>query len=131
MLRAGYFSSQRELLVDGHRQDYEQFAAGIRQAVASAGDIALPVQSTGDTQVSRFVIRACAPPNRVEYENGEVVFSVAPSLEKQFLSFIEFSPDSELPDSPISYHHHYNGMADDGSYVAPDSLPVIFTLERV
>ena len=131
MLRAGYFSSQRELLVDGRRQDYDQFAAAVRQALASAGHIPLPVASAGDTQVSRFVVRAGTPPNRVSSEGGDVVFSLAPSLERQFLSFIQFPPDSELPDSPIQYHHHYDAVADDGTHVAPDSLPVVFTLERV
>jgi len=131
MLRAGYFSSQRELLVDGRREDYDQFALAVRQAGASAGHVPLSVESTGDTQVSRFVVRAGTPPNRVSYEGGDVVFSVAPSLERQFLSFIQFPTDSELPDSPIPYHHHYDGVADYGRYVAPDSLPVVFTLERV
>jgi hypothetical protein len=131
MLRAGYFSSQRELLVDGRRRDYDQFAAAVRQAFVSAGHIALPVASAGDTPVSRFVVRAGTPPNRVSYEGGDVIFFLAPSLEKQFLSFIQFPADSELPDSPIQYHHHYDGVADDGTHVAPDSLPVVFTLERV
>ena len=131
MLRAGYFSSQRELLVDGRRRDYEQFAAAVRQAIGSAGNIPLSVKSTGDTQVSRFIVRSGMPPNRVTYEGSDVVFSIAPSLEKQFLSFIQFPPDSELPGSPVQYHHHYDGVADDGTFVAPDSLPVVFGLERL
>jgi hypothetical protein len=130
MLRVGYFSSQQELLVAGPRPAYEQFAAAVREAVSGAGPVALRVQSTGDGQVSRFVIRTGAAPNRVSYKDGEVVFSVAPSLERQFLSFIQFPPDSELPASPVQYHHHYDGVADDGTYVAADSLPVVFTLER-
>jgi hypothetical protein len=58
-------SAQRELLVDGPRRNYEEFAALVRQALATTSDVALPVHSTGDAQVSRFIIRAGAPPNRV------------------------------------------------------------------
>ena len=131
MLRAGYFRSQRELRVDGRRRDYDQFAAAVRQVLVTDGYIALPVASAGDTPVIRFVVQAGTPPNRVRYEGGDVIFILAPSLEKQFLSFIQFPADSELPDSPIPYHHHYDGVADDGTHIAPDSLPVVFTLERI
>jgi hypothetical protein len=130
MLRAGYYSSQRELLVDGTRRDYEQFAATVCQALASSADMDLTVESTGVTEVSCFVVRRGAPPNRVVYEGGAVVFFIAPSLKEQFLSFIQFPPDSELPDSLIQYHHHYEGRANDGTYVSTDSLPVVFGLER-
>jgi hypothetical protein len=131
MLRAGYYSGEHTLLVDGHRRDYEEFVAAVRQALVSAERVPVSVESTGDTPISRFVVRAGTPPNRVSFEGGDVVFSVAPSLERQFVSFVRFPPDSELPDSPIPYHHHYDGLADDGSFVARDSLPVVFTLKRV
>jgi hypothetical protein len=130
MLRAGYYSSQRELLVDGSRRDYEQFAVCVRQALATTREVTLTVQSTGEVQVSHFLIRTSAPPNRIGYESGKVIFSLAPALETQFLSFIQFPSDSELPGPTIPYHHHYDGAADDGTHVALDSLPVVFTLER-
>jgi hypothetical protein len=103
----------------------------VRQALGAVGDVSLPVESTGDAPVSRFIIRVGAPPNRISYQADEVVFSLATSLGEQFMSFIQFPPDSELPESPIQYHHHYDGLADDGTHVAPDSLPVVFSLERV
>jgi len=130
MLRAAYYDAQRELLVDGHRKDYEQLRDIVRQALTSRSEVELPVQSTGDTAVSHFVVRSSTPPNRVSYEPGRIVFSVAPSLQEQFLSFLEFPADADLPDTPVRYHHHYDGLADDGTYVAPDSLPVVFGLER-
>jgi len=46
-----------------------------------------------------------------------------PTLQRQFLSFIEFPKDGDLPDSPIRNHHHFGADADDGNYVEPDSLP--------
>jgi hypothetical protein len=131
MLRAAYHDAQRVLLVDGHRNDYERLREAVRQALASRTEVALPVQSTGNTAVSHFVVRSSTPPNRVGYERGRVVFSVAPSLQEQFLSFVEFPTDADLPDSSVQYHHHYDGLADDGTHVAPDSLPVVFGLERV
>jgi hypothetical protein len=131
MLRAAYYDAQKELLVDGHRDDYEQLRDTVRRALTSRDEVALPVQSTGDTAVSHFVVRSSTPPNRVSYERGRVVFSVAPSLQEQFLPFVEFPADADLPDSPIQYHHHYDGLADNGTYVAPDSLPVVFGLERI
>ena len=131
MLRVAYHEAQRELLVTGRREDYQQLCDAVRQALASHAEVALPVHSTGHTTVSHFVVRSSTPPNRVSYERGRVVFSVAQSLQEQFLSFIEFPADADLPDSPIQYHHHYDGLADDGTYVAPDSLPVVFALERV
>lgn len=130
MLRATYSDTHRELLVDGSCADYEQLRDIVRQALTSRSEVALPVQSTGDTAVSHFVVRAGTPPNRVSYERDRVVFSVAPSLQEQFLSFVEFPADTDLPDSPIQYHHHFDGLAGDGAYVAPDSLPVVFGLER-
>ena len=130
MLRAAYCDVQRELLVNGYREDYEQLRDTVRRAVTSHSEIVLPVQSTGETAVSHFVVRSSAPPNRVAYERGRVVFSVAPSLQDQFLSFVDFPADADLPDSSVQYHHHYDGSDDDGIYVAPDSLPVVFGLER-
>ncbi len=117
--------------MEGHREDYELLRDTVRQALTARSEFALPVQSTGDTAVSHFVVRSSTPPNRVSFEQGRVVFSVAPSLQEQFLSFVEFPADADLPDSPVQYHHHYDGLADDGTYVAPDSLPIVFGLERV
>ena len=129
MLRVAYHEAQRELLVNGRREDYEQFRDAVCQALASRSEVPLPVQSTGNTAVSHFVVRSSPPPNRVSYERGRVVFSIAPSLQEQFLSFVTFPADADLSDSPVQYHHHYDGLADDGIYVAPDSLPVVFGLE--
>jgi hypothetical protein len=131
MLRAGYYNAQRDLLVNGRREDYEQLRDAVRRAMTPRSEVAFPVQSTGDTAVSHFVVRNGAPPNRVTYEQGRIVFSVAPGLQEQFLSFVDFPADADLPDSPLQYHHHYDGLADDGTHVAPDSLPVVFSLERV
>jgi hypothetical protein len=129
MLRAAYHSAQRELLVDGRREDYARLSESTRQAIDSGVETELPVQSTGTTPISHFVVRPGAPPNRVSVENGRVAFSIAPSLQLQFLSFIEFPGDGDLPDTAIQYHHHFDGLADDG-YVAADSLPVVFSLQR-
>jgi hypothetical protein len=131
MLRAAYHDAQRELLVDGRREDYEQLREAARQALTSGSEVSLAVQSTGHTTVSHLVVRSGAPPNRVSFERGRVVISVAPSLQEQFLSFVEFPADTDLPDSPVQYHHHYDGLADDGTHVAPDSLQVVFGLERL
>jgi hypothetical protein len=131
MLKAGLYSSSRELLMNGSRQDYAQLAASVRQALASAAAVSLPILSTGDHRLTSLVVRSGMPPNRVTHEGTDVVFSIAPALEKQFLSFIQFPADSELPDSPVRYHHHYDGIADDGTFVAADSLPVVFGLEGV
>jgi hypothetical protein len=128
MLRAAYHSEQRALLVDGRREDYARFSESTRQAIASGIETELPVQSTGPTALSHFVVRRGIPPNRVSVEDRRVVFSIAPDLQRQFLSFIEFPAD--LPDSPIQYHHHFDGIANDG-YVAADSLPVVFGLQKV
>ena len=129
MLRAAYYDAEKELLVEGHREDYEQFRAAVHQALASRSEITLPVHSTGDTPVSHFVVRVGSPPNRVGYGGGRVVFWVAPSLQQQFLSHIEFPPDAELPHPSVRYHHHYDALTGAGTYVAPDSLPVIFAVE--
>jgi hypothetical protein len=130
MLQAAYYDAERQLLVDGNREDYERFRDTVCQALTSCAEVALAVQSTGDTAVSHFVVRSGEPPNRVSHERGRVVFSIAPGLQEQFLSFVEFPADADLPDSPIQYHHHYEARADNDRYVAPDSLPVIFGLER-
>jgi hypothetical protein len=130
MLRAAYHNARSELLVDGRREDYVRLCDSTRQALASGVEVALPVQSTGPTAVSHFVVRSGPVPNRVSFECGRVIFSVAPTLERQFLSFIQFPSEEDLPDSPIQYHHHFDGLADDGTCVAPDSLPVVFGLER-
>jgi hypothetical protein len=130
MLRVSYYRGQNELLVDGHRDDYEEFRNAVHRALTSRSDISLPLQSTGDTLVTHFVVRSGTPPNRVSYEGDRIIFSVAPSLQVQFLSFIEFPADEDLPNSPIQYHHHYDGLVGGGTYVAPDSLPVVFGLER-
>ena len=129
MLKAAYYGPEKQLLVDGHREDYEKFRAAVHQALTSRSEITLPVHSTGDTPVSHFVVRVGSSPNRVCYDGGRVIFFVAPSLQQQFLSHIEFPADAELPPSSIRYHHHYDGLGDDGTYIAPDSLPVVFALE--
>jgi hypothetical protein len=130
MLRAAYHSAQRELLVDGRREDYAHLSETARQAIDSGVEAELPVLNTGPTAISHFVVRRGTPPNRVSVENGRVVFSVAPDMQRQFLSFIEFPADADLPGSPIQYHHHFDGIAGDGS-VAADSLPVVFGLQRL
>jgi hypothetical protein len=130
MLRAAYHSAQRELLVDGRREDYTHLSESTRKAINSGVEAELPVQSRGPTAISHFVVRRGVPPNRVSVESSRVVFSVAPGLQRQFLSFIEFPADADLPDTPIQYHHHFDGIADDG-YVAADSLPVVFALQRL
>lgn len=129
MLRAAYHNTQRELLVDGRREDYARLAESTRQVIDSGVEMELAVQSAGTTPISHFVVRPGAPPNRVSVESGRVVFSIAPSLQREFLSFIEFPGEGDLPDTPIQYHHHFDGFADDG-YVAADSLPVVFSLRR-
>ncbi|HEY4262368.1 MAG TPA: hypothetical protein VGM98_19560 [Schlesneria sp.] len=131
MLQAAYHDAQRELLVDGQREDYEHFRDAVSRSLASGSEVVLPVQSTGNTAVSHIVVRSSTPPNRVSYERGRVVFAISPDLQEQFLSFVTFPADADMPDSPIQYHHHYEGLADDGTYVASDSLPVVFGLERV
>ena len=131
MLQVTYDDTHQELIVDGRREDYANFCDSTRRAIASGSEIALPVKSKGRTTVSHFVLRKSAPPNRVSFDGGRVIFSVAPTLQRQFLSFIEFPANDDLPDSPIQYHHHFDGLADDGTHVAPDSLQVIFALERI
>jgi hypothetical protein len=130
MLRVTYCDAQRVLLVDGHRDDYARFREAVRRVLASVAEIVLPVQSAGRTEVTQLVVRRGPPPTRVSCDPGRIVLSVAPSLQEQFLSFIEFPADADLPDSPIQYHHHFDYVGDD-RYVAPDSLPVVFGLERV
>jgi hypothetical protein len=46
------------------------------------------------------------------------------------LSNVEFPADADLPDPPMQYHHHYEAWAGHCTYIAPDSLPVVFGLER-
>lgn len=118
------------MLIDGRREDYAHLSETARRAIDSGVEAELPVWSTGPTAISHFVVRRGAPPNRVSVESSRIVFSVAPDLQRQFLSFIEFPADADLPDSPVQYHHHFDGIADDG-YVAADSLPVVFGLQRV
>jgi hypothetical protein len=131
MFRVAYFDAKSELLVNGSREDYAELRDAVRQAVSSRSEVVLAVRSDGETAVSNLVVRSGAPPNRVSYEGGRVVFSVAPSMQKQFLSFVEFPADADLPRSRVQYHHHYDALGDDGTYVALDSLPVVFALERV
>ena len=131
MLRATYNESQRELLVDGCREDYERLRDAVRQSLVSGSELAIRVLSAGPTVVTHLVVRRSTLPNRVSHESGRIILEVAPSLHEQFLSFIDFPTDTDLPNSPIQYHHHYDGLSDDGTYVALDSLPVIIGLERV
>jgi hypothetical protein len=127
MLRVAYHDTQQELLVNRSREDYEEFCETVRQVLASSNESAKAVYSIGPIHVNQIVVRSGFPPNRVSYEPGCVVFSIAPSLQAQFLSFIQFP--SDLPQSPIPYHHHFDGVADNGTYVASDSLPVVFGLQ--
>ena len=130
MLRVAYYDSQRELLVAGCRDDYEHLCDVVRQSLVSGSELAISVRSTGETLITHLMVRRSTPPNRVSYQRGLIVLEIAPSLQDEFLSFVEFPSDADLPDSPIQYHHHYDGFADDGNYVALDSLPVVFSLER-
>jgi hypothetical protein len=130
MLRAEYHSTEKELLVAGLRSDYARLSHTTQQALDSGVEAELPVESTGPTLITHFVVRRAAPPIRVSVEGSRVIFSVASTLHRQFISFIEFPDDADLPDSPIQYHHHFDGLADDGTHVAADSLPVVFGLER-
>jgi hypothetical protein len=129
MLKAVYHSTQQELLVDGRREDYAHLSDCTRQVVNSGVEVELAVRSTGPTAISHFVVRRGTPPNRVSIEKDKIIFSVAPTLQRQFLSFLQFPAHGDLPDSPIPYHHHFDGIAGDGAYVAADSLPVVFGLE--
>jgi hypothetical protein len=128
MLRVAYHP--RELLVYGRREDYAELAATVRHVLSSDVHEEISVVSTGTQRVDSFVIRRGPPPNRVGFQDGRIVISIAPSLEMQFLSFIQFPEENELPKSPVGYHHHYEDV-NDGKYVAPDSLPVVFGLERM
>jgi hypothetical protein len=130
MLKVFFNESQRELLVEGFRDDYLRFGDSTREVLVSDIEAAFPVESNGPTDISQFVVRRGNPPNRVSLERGRIIFSVAPGLERQFLSFISFPEDGDLPDSPIQYHHHFDGLTDDGTHVASDSLPVVFGLKR-
>jgi len=130
MLRVAYQSPEKEMLVDGTRADYDLLWNAVRQMLDSGVEAELPVRSTGSAFISHFVVRPGAPSNRVSVEGCRIIFSVATALRRQFLSFIEFPADSDLPDSPIQYHHHFDGLGGDGTYVATDSLPVVFGLER-
>jgi len=128
MLRVTYHDETSELLVDGRREDYERFSNATQQAIVSGGEIMLPVESAGRTNINCLIVRSGPPPNRVGCERGRIVFSIAPGLQDQFLSFVEFPTAGNLPNSPIQYHHHFDFVGDD-NYVAPDSLPVVFGLE--
>lgn len=125
MFQACYDDKQMQLLIEGSRQDYMQLSLCVQQAIESRREVVIPVQTTGPTAVSHFIVRAGASPNRVSFENGRIAFSIAPELQPQFLSFIEF------PENVSSgYHHHYDALGDDGTYVALDSLAVVFGLSK-
>jgi hypothetical protein len=129
MLRAAYHDTRRELLVDGCREDYERLRNEVREVMTSGIESKLVVHSTGPVEVSQLIVRRGPPPNRVSYEFGGAVFSIAPSLEAQFVSFIQFPAHTELPRYGVGYHHHFEGDAN-GAYVASDSLPVVFGLDQ-
>jgi hypothetical protein len=81
-------------------------------------------ESHGPIRIERFTVQLGTGPNRVSAQNGEIIFSISPDLQEQFISFIYFPADA-----PVGYHHHYDNLGDDdGKYVARDSLPVIFGL---
>jgi hypothetical protein len=135
MLQAAYYATpHRVLLVDGPRQDYDQLAALIEQFVSSQEQQALlvPVISTGEAQISKFVFRKHTGPNRVSYEPGQITYSIAAHLLEQFLSRIQFPADEHLPVSvklgQLRYHHHYEYIEEFDPYIASDSLPVVFSL---
>jgi hypothetical protein len=118
-----------ELLIDGPRQDYESLVGIVNQVLATAETASISVKSSGPVTIKRLSIRAGERPNRVSVENDEVIISIAPELREQFVSFIEFPADEDLPQSPVGYHHHYDNPGDDeGRWVALDSLPVVFGL---
>jgi len=118
-----------ELLIDGPRQDYESLVGIVNQVLATAETASISVESSGPVTIKRLSIRAGERPNRVSVENDEVIISIAPELREQFVSFIEFPADEDLPQSPVGYHHHYDNLGDDeGRWVALDSLPVVFGL---
>jgi hypothetical protein len=127
MLRVEYHGLQDQVLFNGRREDYDRLAASVKQVVATGTDAAMSVSNVGPVHVSGLLIRRGAPPNRISLTGECIVISVAPQLERQFLSFIQFPADRELPDG---YHHHYDALGDDGANVAPDSLPVVFTLDK-
>src|SRR5262249_2376665 len=120
-----------ELLIDGDRAEFERLASLARDLFTDSDRLesSLNVESVGDVPIQRIVIRKGPPPNRVHYEPGVAIFSVSPTLLRPFISYIEFPQDSELPNSPIQYHHHYDGIGNEG-FVAADSIPVVFALKR-
>jgi hypothetical protein len=131
MLRVAYDQSRKELLVDGSRADYEHLRDAVRQSIVSGSELELPVQSAGQTTITHLVVRRGTPPNRVSHERGRIILEVASSLEEEFLSFVDFPADADLSKSSTRYHHHFDGLSDDGTYVALDSLPVVFGLGPV
>jgi hypothetical protein len=128
MLRVAYHDASQELLIDGHRADYTELRDAILLALFSVTEIAVKVQSAGRIEIIELILRPGPAPNRVSYESGRVIFSIARSLQRQLLSFIQFPADNDLPKTGVSYHHHFDGLADDGTHVAADSLPVVFGL---
>ena len=82
--------------MNGRREDYEPLREAVRQALTSCSEVALAIQSTGETVISHFVVRSGAPPNRVSFECGRIIFSVAPSLQNQFLSFLDHITNTDL-----------------------------------
>src|SRR5262245_10077345 len=110
MLEVVCHVARGELLVDGHRRDYDELVACTRQLFASPNhsEASLEVASRGETLVKRLVVRKGEIPNRTFCESGDVVLTVAPKLLHCFLSYLQFPSDEDLPNSPIRYHHHYD-----------------------
>jgi len=132
MLKVGYYPKTQELLVDGMRHDYERLVSLTREMFQhpDESEVSVEVASTGDTPVTSFIVRRGTSPNRIFCESGRVIFAIAPTLLDSFLSFISFPADSELPDSPVQYHHHYDRLCGGGGFVSDDSPWVVFGLER-
>lgn len=128
MLQVEDDSNSGQLLIDGQRHDYEQLAAVARQVVSSGVEQTVAVESVGATHLSEIVVRRRTRPNRVSLDEGRVVFALAPEIAHCFLSFLQFPDHVDLPEAPMRYHHHYDAFADDGMFVAPDSLSVVFGL---
>jgi hypothetical protein len=117
-----------ELLIDGPRQDYESLVRTVDRVLAAGGTTSISVESSGPVAIKKLLICAGKGPNRVSVENEEIIISISPELREQFVSFIEFPADNDLPISP-GYHHHYDNLGDDeGRWVALDCLPVVFSL---
>ena len=118
-----------ELSIDGPRQDYESLVGTVNQVLAAGGTASISVESSGPVAIKKLLVCAGNGPNRVSVENEEITILISPELRDQFVSFIEFPADNDLPKSPIRYHHRYDNLGDDeGRWVAVDSLPVVFGL---